>query len=252
MGKLVWDTMRGVDFLLARDDIDADRIGVAGNSLGGAKAGWMAALEPRLRFAIVSGWAFDDVTLRSKFCTRVPNEKMREMLTWHEYLLLTAPRCRVLVTNGDADVIIDRDGDGSAWRGTQAAVDSANAVAKQLGLLETISTWLERFGGHRPYPAHPEPVRWLLNTLDPNRPAVTLSPANFGTWCDRHNITLERLYGTQLHLRGATVVERGIRYLKPDELAVLRPEESGTSEFTIEGWLDQITASKSTQVKSTE
>ncbi|MDP6749872.1 MAG: hypothetical protein QGH37_23160 [Candidatus Poribacteria bacterium] len=36
MGKLVFDTMRGIDFLLQRDDIDPERIGVAGNSLGGA------------------------------------------------------------------------------------------------------------------------------------------------------------------------------------------------------------------------
>ena len=47
MGKLVFDTMRGVDFLMERDDIDHRRIGVAGYSLGGAKAAWMAALDPR-------------------------------------------------------------------------------------------------------------------------------------------------------------------------------------------------------------
>jgi hypothetical protein len=41
MGKLVFDTMRGIDFLLERDDVDPERVGVVGNSLGGAKAGWM-------------------------------------------------------------------------------------------------------------------------------------------------------------------------------------------------------------------
>ncbi len=243
MGKLVWDTMRGVDFLLSRDDVDPNRIGVAGNSLGGAKAGWMATLDPRLRFAIVSGWAFDDVALRSKFCTRVPNEKMRELLTWSEYLALSAPQCRVLVTNGDADVIIDRDGDGSAWRGTQAATDAANALSERLGFEPTVLTWLEPGGGHRPYPAHPEAVRWLLRTVFPNRSHSSLTPTNFGLWCDRNNITLERLYGTKLHLRGATVVQRDIRYRKPEELAVLFDEERGSAEFTIEGWLQQITAS---------
>lgn len=65
MGKLVLDTMRGIDFLLEREDIDPQRVGVAGNSLGGAKAGWMAALEPRIHMAIVSGWAYENIGLRT-------------------------------------------------------------------------------------------------------------------------------------------------------------------------------------------
>jgi cephalosporin-C deacetylase-like acetyl esterase len=55
MGKLVFDTMRGIDFLHTRSDIDFDCIGIAGNSLGGAKATWMLALEPRLRLGLVCG-----------------------------------------------------------------------------------------------------------------------------------------------------------------------------------------------------
>jgi len=64
MDKLVWDTMRGVDFMLGRDDIDPHRIGVVGNSLGDAKAGWMAVLDTRLHFALISGWAFAEATLK--------------------------------------------------------------------------------------------------------------------------------------------------------------------------------------------
>ncbi len=60
MGKLVFDTMRGIDFLLTRADIDSERIGVAGNSLGGAKATWMLALDTRLKLGLVSGWGYSD------------------------------------------------------------------------------------------------------------------------------------------------------------------------------------------------
>lgn len=67
-------------------------------------AGWMAAVEPRLHLAIVTGWAFDDITLRTKMCTRTPNVRMRESLAWAEYVSLAAPHCALLVMNGEADV----------------------------------------------------------------------------------------------------------------------------------------------------
>ena len=247
MGKLVYDTMRGVDFLLSREDIDPKRIGVVGNSLGGAKAGWTATLDPRIRFAIVSGWAFDDIAMRSKFCTRVPVERMREQMTWGEYLMLISPQCHVLITNGDADTIIDRNGDGSAWTGTQAAVDRASAKAKELGLTATIQTWLEPDGGHRPYPAHPHVVDWLLRTVRPELASHPLREINFGDWCDQHQLKLEKLYGTVLHLRGATVVERDVKYLAPSDLAVLRNDEAGQPDFTLHGWLSRLPTATAAQ-----
>ena len=101
MGKLVFDTMRGVDYLLTRQDIDHCHIGVGGNSLGGAKAGWMLALDTRIRMALVSGWAFGDHMLVSgKLCTTVPNKRLRERCNWPEFLSLAAPHCAVLILNG--------------------------------------------------------------------------------------------------------------------------------------------------------
>ena len=55
---------------------------------------------------------------------------------------------------------------------------------------------------------------------------------------EKHGIGFERLYGTPLHLRGATVVDMDIKPL--DSLTVLTPEETGRPEFTIDGWLDYI------------
>ena len=50
----VWDGIRAVDYLLSRPEIDARRIGVAGNSGGGTQAAYLAMLEPRLATAISS------------------------------------------------------------------------------------------------------------------------------------------------------------------------------------------------------
>ena len=247
MGKLVFDTMRGVDFLLTRKDVDPKRIGVAGNSLGGAKAGWMAVLDTRLSCAIVSGWAFAPAVEKwGKFCTRIPNEHMRRILEWHEYLALAAPHCSILTANGSADVIIDREGKGDAWRATDAAVAKAGKVYAALGAAERIATWYEPGGGHRPYPAHPEVLAWMCRRLKPPgwtpAKAAKLPRINFGKWADDNDVRFERLYGTKLHLKGATVGGLDIRYLEPEKLRVLKPEEAGRGEFTIEGWLKQVRA----------
>jgi poly(3-hydroxybutyrate) depolymerase len=244
MGKLVFDTMRGIDFLLQRNDIDPDRIGVAGNSLGGAKASWLAALEPRIKMAIVSGWALDDMMLHTKFCTRLPNERMRERITWGDYIALAAPHCAVLVMNGDADVIIDMDKSGRAWNGTRAAVAHAAEVYERLGAAGKIQIWFEADGGHRPYFAYQAALEWIHEHL--GTPAMTLDEiralptVDSGQWCDQHGIQLETLYGTELHERGATLPDLGLRPTPREQLACLSVDELGTPEFTIEGWLEAV------------
>ncbi|MCA9017372.1 MAG: acetylxylan esterase, partial [Planctomycetaceae bacterium] len=244
MGKLVFDTMRGIDFLSERDDVDPAKIGVAGNSLGGAVASWTAALEPRLKLAIVSGWAYHNVTLRSKYCTKVPNQAMREICTWPEFLSLAAPNCAVMVMNGDADWIIDSDDDGAAWRGTRSVVTETAQIYQSQGAPGKVRAWFEAKGGHRPYMCHPDALLWIHQHL--GTPLLTaqqirdLPTVNSGRWCDAHQIILERLYGTDLHQRGATLVDFGLTPLDRNKLACLKPDERGRPAFTLEGWLEQI------------
>ncbi len=244
MGKLVFDTLRGIDLLIARGGIDTNRIGVAGNSLGGATAGWMLALEPRIRMAIVCGWAFDNIGLRTKYCTKHPNQIMREDLSWSDYLALGAPHCATLVMNGDADWIIDREGDNSAWQTTDRAAASARLTYSDLGAPGSIATWYEPGAGHRPYFVHKRALEWIHTHL--SSPSMSLAQIralpnlNGGKYCDANGIKLERLYGTDLHQRGATLADLGIQPLTLKELAVLKPDEVGKPEFTIEGWLDTV------------
>jgi cephalosporin-C deacetylase-like acetyl esterase len=50
----IWDGIRGVDYLTTRPDVDAKKIGVAGNSGGGTQSTYLAAFEPRLAAAAPS------------------------------------------------------------------------------------------------------------------------------------------------------------------------------------------------------
>lgn len=244
MGKLVFDTMRGIDFLNQREDVDHSKIGVAGNSLGGAVASWMAALEPRLKMAIVSGWAYSNVSLRSKYCTKVPNQRLRELYTWPEFLSLAAPDCAVMVMNGDADWVIDSDDDGTAWRDTKSVVEKTTKLYDSLGAPGKVKSWFEAKGGHRPYMAYPEALLWIHQHLGTpllsKQQIQDLPTINAGLWCDANQIRLERLYGTKLHQRGATIVDFQLSYLNREKLKCLKPEEQGTPAFTLEGWLKQI------------
>ncbi len=244
MGKFVFDTMRGVDFLLTRHDIAHDRIGVAGYSLGGATAGWTAVMDTRLRMAIVAGWAYDDIVISSKLCQRLPFERMRKLCSWTEYAALTAPQCAVLFANGDADTIIDSKGDGACWRSTQTVVTETEKVYAALGVPHDIATWFQPGGGHRPYFVDKNALAWInqhLGTPGHSLEGIRALPTcNAGAWCDAQAIPLENLYATPLHWRGATLPELMIHPLPPKALACLHPDEIGKPEFTLEGWLMTI------------
>jgi hypothetical protein len=246
MGKMLFDTMRGIDFLMERDDIDHDKVGVAGNSLGGAKAGWMAVVEPRVKMSIVSGWAFQNINMRTKYCTSLPNQRMREMLTWTEYLALAAPDCAVKIMNGDADWVIDKEDDNSAWKGMDKSVSRAAGIYEQLGAPGKIETWYEAEGGHRPYIAYKEALEWIHKHL--GTPAMTLEQIralptmNSGDYCDKNGVELEAHYGIELHQRGAALPDIGIRRTPREKLSCLKPGELGSDDFTVEGWLKQIEA----------
>jgi cephalosporin-C deacetylase-like acetyl esterase len=50
----VWDGIRGIDFLLTRPEVDPERIGCCGQSGGGTLTQFLAALDGRIRVAVVS------------------------------------------------------------------------------------------------------------------------------------------------------------------------------------------------------
>lgn len=55
-GVMFWDDIRTVDYLLTRPDVDPKRIGCVGLSVGGLRSCHLAALDDRIRAAVVVGW----------------------------------------------------------------------------------------------------------------------------------------------------------------------------------------------------
>jgi dienelactone hydrolase len=56
VGWRVWDVMRTIDYIATRPELDVNRVGCMGISGGGTATLFSAALEPRIRAAMVSGY----------------------------------------------------------------------------------------------------------------------------------------------------------------------------------------------------
>jgi acetyl esterase/lipase len=51
-GMMVYDSLRAVDYLLSRDDVDPRRVGTLGMSMGSTMAWWLAALDERIKVTV--------------------------------------------------------------------------------------------------------------------------------------------------------------------------------------------------------
>lgn len=111
-GVECWNGVRGIDYLISRDDVDPERIGVTGISGGGAATFWIAAADERVKCAIpISGMA----DLESYVGNRVINGHCDCMFLyntfqwpWTRIAGLVAPR-PMLFINSDNDAIFPMD-----------------------------------------------------------------------------------------------------------------------------------------------
>jgi Dienelactone hydrolase family len=51
-GMMVYDSIRGIDYLLSRPEVDPERIGTLGLSMGSTMAWWLAALDTRVKACV--------------------------------------------------------------------------------------------------------------------------------------------------------------------------------------------------------
>lgn len=65
-GMMVHDSVRALDYLCSRDDVDADRIATLGMSMGSTMAWWLAALDERVRVCVDIGCLTDVHTYRQQ------------------------------------------------------------------------------------------------------------------------------------------------------------------------------------------
>jgi dienelactone hydrolase len=113
-GVMFWDDIRTVDYLLTRPEVDPGRIGCVGLSVGGLRSCHLAALDGRIRAAVVVGWmASFPAQLKKHIRNTIGHTKVVPGLYRHlDYpdvasLAMPTP---LLVINGTKDGLFDLDG----------------------------------------------------------------------------------------------------------------------------------------------
>lgn len=94
-GMLAWDVMRLVDYIYERDEWELDTLGCLGFSGGGMQTLWAAALDDRIRQAVISGYMYgyrDSLLLLNDNCSCNYVPHLWEHFDMGDIASLIAPR----------------------------------------------------------------------------------------------------------------------------------------------------------------
>jgi len=128
-GILAWDDRRTVDFLLTRPEVDAERLGCVGLSMGGQRAALLGALDPRVRAVCIVGWMSTLAEMLvdhpdHSWCNFIPG--LTRVLDWPDVAALHAPDS-LLVMQGSQDPLFPLDGFLRATEHLRAVYGKAGA-----------------------------------------------------------------------------------------------------------------------------
>ncbi|MBI4581589.1 MAG: acetylxylan esterase [Planctomycetes bacterium] len=92
MGERLWDLMRCVELLEILPEVDRQRIGCAGLSLGGEMAMWLGAMDTRINGTVSSGFLTRMDQMEHNHCMCWKLDGLRELVDFADIYSLIAPR----------------------------------------------------------------------------------------------------------------------------------------------------------------
>ncbi|MCL6507709.1 MAG: acetylxylan esterase, partial [Bryobacteraceae bacterium] len=146
----VWDAMRAVDFLEGRPEVDPARIGCLGISGGGMITLFTAALDTRIKAALVSGYlnSFHDSIMSISHCEDNYIPGILKYAEMADIACLIAPR-PLFIESGTEDNIFPVEA-------TRAAVDQVRRAYELLGAPERLGCEIfegkHEFSGRQGFP----------------------------------------------------------------------------------------------------
>jgi dienelactone hydrolase len=133
-GVMFWDDVRTVDYLARRPEVDPARIGCVGLSVGGLRSCHLAALDDRIKAAVVVGWMAsypaqlkDHIVHTIGFTKLVPG--LMRFLDYPDVAALAMPAA-LLVINGRRDALFDLEGVRSCFAKLAACYTKAGIGEK--------------------------------------------------------------------------------------------------------------------------
>ncbi len=97
-----WDGIRGLDYLLARPEVDAARVGLTGNSGGGTMTTWLTALDDRFTMAapscFVTQFIYNMENEEPQDCEQCPPGLMAAGLDMTDFFIAQIPRPTLLLS----------------------------------------------------------------------------------------------------------------------------------------------------------
>ncbi|MEM7013627.1 MAG: prolyl oligopeptidase family serine peptidase [Verrucomicrobiota bacterium] len=128
-----WDGIRALDYLLTRDEVDPNHLGVTGNSGGGTMTTWLCGVEPRWTMAapscFVTTWRRNYENELPQDSEQCPWRSMAMALDHDDYLLAMAPK---------PVIILPKERDYFDVRGSEEAFERMKRIYGLLGAEENV------------------------------------------------------------------------------------------------------------------
>jgi hypothetical protein len=96
MGERVWDALVCLDYFCSRPEVNSNRIGTAGLSLGGESVMYVAALDERIKVAVSSGWLTTIANMKNGHCPCWNFPGLEEHFDFSDIFSCVAPRPLVM------------------------------------------------------------------------------------------------------------------------------------------------------------
>jgi dienelactone hydrolase len=161
-GVIVWDEMRSVDYLQSRPEVNPDRIGCVGLSLGGLRAGHLGGLDPRIKSTVVC-------------CFMSTTKQMLRNDVEHHTFMLYAPQAAALLDLPDVasltapNWLLVQYGKRDALfppAGMTASSDKLSAIFQKAGVPKHFQPSFWDAPHSFPKKMQEEALQWFLRTLN--------------------------------------------------------------------------------------
>lgn len=157
---MIADSMRAIDYLQSRPEIDSERIGCMGNSGGGTQTAYLAALDDRIKAAAPSCYISSFPRLLRSLGGQDSEQTIFGQLSWQmdhaDYLTMQAPM---------PQLVCSATGDFFDIRGSWDSFRQAKRVFSRYGHAERLNI-IEHDGPHGyAKPLREASVRWMSRWL---------------------------------------------------------------------------------------